>query len=675
MAEIQRVRADGFDLIDSVADNDELIIWDASEEKVLNATIDQLKSYILGSIQYGAEVSVGMTGSGATYECDGSNDDIQIQAAYDYLNGTGGGKIKALRGTYDIVNQITVYPTVLLEGEGAATLFDGSSMDVAPTENLYMFQSTSAADKSDFAFRDFAIKGFFTDGTGSTYAVVPAVSGILVSNARRVLVQNVYFQDVWNATTIGRNPDTGDDSLGAGNIKQVIFDGNQCNNVLGGLQGYSQDRVIWVNNHFENVGDDAIAFLSANNDDPGSFKAVISNNTFVEGRPQNSNGVYGVGVFLKLDGGGFGPENLVDITVTGNIIDKAYIGLWYANASNIVTNGNIIRDSYLSGIYESGGVAYSNTYGNRIINSNTANNANHAGILHVSSTDSMVEHNQIEGTASGFKQGIISQGSPVNVTYSYNQIKDATGFAAIYCETFDGLRADGNQITNGARGILYGGDNGSICHNDLYGTFSLSEIADTGSSTNIRENNNSTGGNLVTENTITATATASFFDITPGSNSYVRVRNGDGNLQAHFKSGAGSSLELLNPAGTTYLHTGYQGSTTSTDVAYRFRTDGSLYSAGGNAFAINEYNTNVTLTSADWTAIFDCSAASRTCLLPAANTCKGRVHNVKKKSASNTLTIDPNSTDTIEDVATFNMTADGDSVTIQSDGVSNWVII
>lgn len=619
-------------------------------------------------------ITFGPEGSGAVYQCDPDAPAEKLQEALDYLNSQGGGELKCLAAEYAMEDNVTVYSNILMTGEGAATLFDGSSMATGPTENKYMFTSTSDAGKHDFAFRDFAIKGFFTHGTGSTYAVVPAVSGIRVSNARRVLVDNVYFQDTWNATTIGQNPDTNADDLGAKNIKQCIFNGNQCNNVLGGLQGYSQDRIIWSNNHFEDVGDDAIAFLGANNLDPASCKAVIVGNTFLNGRPENDNGVFGVGVFLKLDGGGNGPENIVDITVQGNTVDKAYIGFWYANASNITSSGNTVSDSYLSAFYESGGVSWSNTYGNKITNANTANNANHAAILHVSSTNSMAEHNQIEGTASGYKQGIISQGSPEVVSYSYNQIKNATGFAAIYCETFTGGRIDGNQITNGARGILYGGTNGTVSHNELYGTFSISEIGDTGS-TNVRSVNNSTGGNLTTENTITATATASFFDITPGASSYVRIRNSDGNLQAHFRSGAGSSLELLNPAGTTYLQTGYQGSTTSTDVAYRFRTDGSLYSAGGNAFAINEYTSNVTLTSADYTAIFDCSAASRTCLLPEASTCKGRVHHVKKKSASNTLTIDPDGADTIEGSATLAIGGDGDSVTIQSDGVSNWVVI
>jgi hypothetical protein len=517
------------------------------------------------------KISFGVAGSGATYECPSATPAATLQEAIDYLNSVGGGELVCLRGTYDMEDNVTTYSNILISGEGAATLFDGSGMTTGASENKYMFTSTSDAGKHDFGFMNFAVKGFFTAGTGSTYAVVPAVSGIRVSNARRVLIDNLYFQDTWNASTIGQNPDTNADDLGAGNIKQVIFVNNQCNNILGGLQGYSQDRIIWANNHFEDVGDDAIAFLGANNSDPASFKATIASNTFLNGRPVNTNGVSGVGVFLKLDGGGNGPDNIVDISVSGNTVSGAYIGFWYANASNIASYGNIVRDSYLSGFYESGGVSYSNTYGNRIINSNTSQNANHAGILHVNATDCMAEHNQISGVSSGFKQGIISQGTVTTVSYSYNQIKYTTGFAAIYCETFTGGRIDGNQITDGARGILYGGTNGTVSHNDLYGTFSISTIGDTGS-TNVRSVNNSTGGNLTTENAITSTATSSFFDIIPGSLSHVRVRDEGGNLLVKFKSGAGSAIEAYKPGGTTYMQTWY----TSTDSsAPKLRVDGS----------------------------------------------------------------------------------------------------
>lgn len=508
-------RYDSYDLIPSIANNDRLTIWDTSEVKLKNATTEQLRNYTLNilaggtSNQYlrknsnedydvswvsstgsgGDRVTVGTSGSGATYECDGTSDNLVIQEALDDLNTAGGGLLTILAGEYDIQDTITTYPNIIIEGEGAATVLDASNMAISGSTHRFIFTSTGDTGKTDFVFRDLQFKCFFTAGTDTTYATLPATSGIRVANARRVLVDNCYFQDCWNATTIGQNPATGDDTLGPLNIKQVIFSNNQCNTVLGGLQGYSEDRVIWANNHFEDVGDDACAFLGAENRDPASAKAVIVGNTFVNGRPINTNGVYGVGVFLKLDGGGHGKENIVDITMVGNIVDGAYIGAWFANASKIEAVANNIMNSYLSGLYLSGGTEDINIGYNRLYNNNTSGNGTHAGILGVNTSQLSIENNSIIGTSSGFKQAVNLEGTMSHIRVCNNLIKDCTGFAAVYCETFTNGKFDGNTVVNGANGIYIGGTDGSCCNNDFYGTFTSQKIATT-SVTRIRIRNN-----------------------------------------------------------------------------------------------------------------------------------------------------------------------------------------
>lgn len=437
----------------------------------------------------GVQISVGPANSGATYECTGTEDNLVIQEAIDAINTDGGGKLQILAGEYDIQDTIITYSNILHEGAGAATILNASNMAITGSTHRFIFSSTADAGKHDFVFKDMQFKCFFTAGTGTTYATLPATSGIRVGNARRVLVDNCYFQDCWNATTIGQNPATGDDTLGPLNIKQVIFSNNNCNTVLGGLQGYSEDRVIWANNHFEDVGDDACAFLGAENRDPASAKAVIVGNTFVNGRPLNTNAVNGVGVFLKLDGGGHGAENIVDITMVGNIVDGAYIGAWFANASKIDAVGNNIMNSYLSGFYLSGGTSDINISHNRLYNNNTSGNGTHAGILGVNTSQLSLENNQIIGTSTGFKQAINLEGTMSHIRVCNNLIKDCTGFAAVYCETFTNGKFDGNTIVNGANGIYLGGTDGSCCNNDFYGTFTSQKIATT-SVTRIRIRNN-----------------------------------------------------------------------------------------------------------------------------------------------------------------------------------------
>ena len=483
-------RLDQFDLIETLATDDQLVIWDGSESRVNNVTLQQINDYIVNNIVTTGSpfVTVGLTDSGATYEVDGIADDVQIQEAIDYVNGLGGGEVRILAGTYDIDDTITTYSNIVISGEGAATLLDASAMPVGGSHK-FVFSSTSASNKNDFVFRDIAIKCFFTAGTSGTYATFPASSGIRVANARRVLVQNCYFQDTWNATTIGQNPDTNDDSMGATNIKQVIFDGNQCNNVLGGLQGYSEDRVIWVNNHFEDVGDDACAFLGANNLDPSSVKGLIANNTFVNGRPVNSNGVDGVGIFLKVDGGGHGAENITDITCIGNVVDEAYIGIQFANGSRGIIMGNDVLNCYRSAIYISGGTREFIISNNNLYDNNTSGNSSQASIYTINTSDTKIDNNRIQGTSTGNKQGINIEGTMSNISVCNNQIKDCTGFAAIYCETFTNGKFDNNQIINGAKGIIIGGTDGSCSNNDFYGTFSSTKL-ETTTVTRVRIKNN-----------------------------------------------------------------------------------------------------------------------------------------------------------------------------------------
>ena len=68
-------------------------------------------------------------------------------------------------------------------------------------------------------------------------------------------------------------------------------------------------------------------------------------------------------------------------------------------------------------------------------------------------------------------------------------------------------------------------------------------------------------------------------------------------------------------------------------------------------------------------------SANITVNLPAASTCgSGYKYQIKNMSTSNTLTIDPNSTETIDGVGTFVISNQNESITVVTDG-NNWFII
>ena len=64
----------------------------------------------------------------ADYVCDGTDDQVQIQAAIDAVNTAGGGKVLLMEGDYIIASTITGKDYVDLEGIGFGTLLDVSSI-------------------------------------------------------------------------------------------------------------------------------------------------------------------------------------------------------------------------------------------------------------------------------------------------------------------------------------------------------------------------------------------------------------------------------------------------------------------------------------------------------------------------------------------------------------------
>lgn len=61
--------------------------------------------------------TVGLEGSGADYICDGTDDDVQIQAALDFVDAAGGGEVVIRSGIYFVTSMLTIYSNINLRGE------------------------------------------------------------------------------------------------------------------------------------------------------------------------------------------------------------------------------------------------------------------------------------------------------------------------------------------------------------------------------------------------------------------------------------------------------------------------------------------------------------------------------------------------------------------------------
>lgn len=67
-------------------------------------------------------VTVGPVGSTADYVCDGTNDNVEVQAAIDFVNTAGGGTVYMRSGTYDIGATVFIKNNVYIIGEGWNTI-------------------------------------------------------------------------------------------------------------------------------------------------------------------------------------------------------------------------------------------------------------------------------------------------------------------------------------------------------------------------------------------------------------------------------------------------------------------------------------------------------------------------------------------------------------------------
>lgn len=82
-----------------------------------------------------------------------------------------------------------------------------------------------------------------------------------------------------------------------------------------------------------------------------------------------------------------------------------------------------------------------------------------------------------------------------------------------------------------------------------------------------------------------------------------------------------------------------------------------------------------TATADDYTILCDASGGSFTITLPAVASHANRIYNIKKiDSSANAVTVDGNSSETIDDSTTAILTTQYESITIQSDGSEWWIL-
>lgn len=183
----------------------------------------------------------------ADYTCDGTADDVQIQAAIDAANSAGGGTVVLLAGTnaYRIATTITLPENVSLVGERMARQSSGGvTLKTAASVTLTnMFEMTGSSNPANNAAlkHDVQMAQITIEGNNTT------TNGIMLTNQDTIKLDNVRIITCTNSINTTWDHTS---APGAGNIPGGLYL-NNCNisttgTGIGVILNYQTQ--CWINN-------------------------------------------------------------------------------------------------------------------------------------------------------------------------------------------------------------------------------------------------------------------------------------------------------------------------------------------------------------------------------------------------------------------------------------------
>ena len=247
--------------------------------------------------------TAGWTADDCDYLCDGTADDVEINAAIQALPSTG-GEVVILDGTYNITATIAMNKNyVTLSGNGAATvlkrMWSGSGTGVITVTSDYC-----------------TVQNLQIDGNKSSYS---SNFGIYLSGSSGNTI---------TGNTCNNNGSTGINLTGSSNNNTIT--GNTCNNNSIGINLTGSDNNTITGNTCNNNGNAGISLSTGDND-------TITGNTC------NNNSIG-----INLTG------NSSNDTITGNTCNNNDTGIYMLNGDNDTITGNTcIRGNSLPSNYTS----------------------------------------------------------------------------------------------------------------------------------------------------------------------------------------------------------------------------------------------------------------------------------------------------------------------------------
>ena len=294
--------------------------------------------------------ATGWTALDCDYLCDGTDDQIEINAAIQALPATG-GEIVILDGTYNITATIAMNKdNVKLSGNGNATVLK-RMWDSLATEGIITVTTTKGGC---------CIENLFVDGDQENFPEPDNFGICLYSSSSNTITGNtcynnssngIYLYSSSNNNTITGNTCSGNyDGIYLYDSNNNTITGNTCNNNNSyGINLSGSSNTITGNTC--NGNNDSGIYLSSNN-----------NNT-ITGNTCNDNSNNGIALYGSSSN-----------TITGNTCNGNDSGIYLYDSNNNTITGNTCNGNNDSGIY------LNSNNNNNTITGNTCNGNNDSGI-------------------------------------------------------------------------------------------------------------------------------------------------------------------------------------------------------------------------------------------------------------------------------------------------------
>jgi hypothetical protein len=436
---------------------------DTTYGKVTNDHLDYIRHRSVTLVVAASDSSTAGKES-ADYVCDGTADEVEINAAITVLNGLGGGKLVLLEGTYVLASEIDVVDNITLEGMGYNTYIRnygilGTGINNLVIQNLRIACFLSGSTVNLTSSTDITIKDCYIDS--SSQACIKFQTSItrayVYNNALRMLATS---QPIISA--IG------------GDYNKFI------NNYLDGGNGTGVDGIYITSTNSIMSGNNIIDVVSDAINTSGNYN-IISNNNINCNNNSGSKGIVNTGSYCNIQNnnmnncGDYGLTSDGDyVTISGNYIEDVdtYDGIINISGSDYCKiDGNTVYTCARYGINNVG--QYTS------INNNNIYDCTNNGIDN-NGTDCTINSNIIINCDDGINnssQEVVINGNNIsdsgsigiNSTATYckiigNKVRDSTS-EGIYNTGNYSVVSTNNSTNNGVHGIYNNGTNCTINSN------------------------------------------------------------------------------------------------------------------------------------------------------------------------------------------------------------------